>query len=133
MYLVFTIVHYNYIKKVIILYIIMKNFNQALLFVSHQVFFLFVNQFNIASKYCVSRKKYCLFYLKMVKMLKKSNYTLKYYSKLDNVASYLPPHKIILFELNFNLKFPLVCLLYFRSDLKSNIYCIIRMLIPSFT
>ena len=32
-----------------------------------------------------------------------------------------PPHNIILFELDFNVKFPLLRLLQFLSDLKSTI------------
>ena len=34
---------------------------------------------------------------------------------------YLPPHNIILFELDFSVKFPLLRLLQFLSDLKSTI------------
>ena len=32
-----------------------------------------------------------------------------------------PPHNIILFELDFNIKFPLLLFLQFLSDLKSTI------------
>ena len=35
----------------------------------------------------------------------------------------LPPHNIILFELDFNEKFPLLHLLQFLSDLKITILC----------
>ena len=52
-------------------------------------------------------------------MLKKGIIKLESYSKQDNVA---PPHKIILFELDFNIKFPLLRLLQFVSDLKSTIF-----------
>ena len=38
------------------------------------------------------------------------------YFKHDNVAP--PPHNIILFELDFNVKFPLLRLLQFLRDLK---------------
>ena len=41
---------------------------------------------------------------------------LESYSKQDNVAP--TPHNIILFELDLNVKFPLLCLLQFLSDLK---------------
>ena len=34
----------------------------------------------------------------------------------------LPPHNIILFELDFDIKFPLVCLLQLPIDLKSTIF-----------
>ena len=44
---------------------------------------------------------------------------LKFYLKQDKVAS--PPHNIILFTLDQNVKFPLVRLLQFLSDLKSTI------------
>ena len=43
--------------------------------------------------------------------------TLKSYLKQDNVA----PHNFILFELDFNAKFPLLGLLLFLIDLKSTI------------
>ena len=43
--------------------------------------------------------------------------TLKSYLKQDNVT----PHNIILFELDFDVKFPLLRLLLFLSDLKSTI------------
>ena len=33
-----------------------------------------------------------------------------------------PPHNFILFELDFDIKFPLLRLLLFLSDLKSNIF-----------
>ena len=40
----------------------------------------------------------------------------------------LPPHSpsynFILFEIDFDVKFPLLCLLLFLSDLKSTILCI---------
>ena len=45
--------------------------------------------------------------------------TLKSYLKQDHVA---PPHKIILFQLDFNVKFPLLRLLQFLSDFKSTIF-----------
>ena len=37
-----------------------------------------------------------------------------------------PPHNIILLELDFDVKFPLLGLLLFLSDLKSTIVCILR-------
>ena len=43
--------------------------------------------------------------------------TLKTYPEQGNVAP-PPKHKIILFELDFNVKFPLLALLQFLSDLK---------------
>ena len=46
---------------------------------------------------------------------------LKSYLKQDNVGP-PPPHNIILFELDFNVKFPLLRILQFLSDLKS-IFC----------
>ena len=47
--------------------------------------------------------------------------TLNSYLKQDNVV----PHNIILLELDFNVKFPLLRLLQFLSDLKSTIFCLI--------
>ena len=47
--------------------------------------------------------------------------TLKYYLKQDNIAT-PPPHNIILFDLDLNVKFPLLRLLQFLSDLKSTIF-----------
>ena len=44
---------------------------------------------------------------------------LKSYLKQDDIASQPGPHNIILFELNFNTKFPLLCPLKFLSDFKS--------------
>ena len=46
---------------------------------------------------------------------------MKSYLKQDNVAS-PPQHNNILFELDFNVKFPLLLLLQFQSDLKSSYY-----------
>ena len=43
---------------------------------------------------------------------------LKSYLKQDNVG---PPHNIIIFELDFNVKLSLLRLLYFLIDLKSTI------------
>ena len=43
------------------------------------------------------------------------------YLKQDNVAT--NPHNFILFELDFDLKFPLLRFLLFLSDLKSTISC----------
>ena len=48
--------------------------------------------------------------------------TLKSYLKQDNVAT-PHPHNIILFELDFDVKFPLLRLLKFLSVLKSTITC----------
>ena len=48
---------------------------------------------------------------------------LKSYLKQDNVAPPLP-NNFILFELDFDIKFPLLHLLLFLSDLKSTIFCI---------
>ena len=62
--------------------------------------------------------KYCLIHLRY---LKNEIIMLKYYSKQDNVASHVPPHNFILFELDFDIKFPLLRLLLFLSDLKSTI------------
>ena len=45
---------------------------------------------------------------------------LKSYLKQDNVCP-PPTHNIILFKLDFNVKFPLLRLLQFLSDLKSTI------------
>ena len=39
---------------------------------------------------------------------------------IQNKIMLSPTHTIILFELDFNIKFPLLCLLHFLSDLKSN-------------
>ena len=47
---------------------------------------------------------------------------MKSYLIQDNVASI--PHNIILFELDFDLKFPLLHLLQFLSDLKSTVLVI---------
>ena len=47
----------------------------------------------------------------------------KSYLKQDDVARQ-PPNNIILFKLNFNVKFPLLRLLQFLSDLKSTIITI---------
>ena len=44
---------------------------------------------------------------------------LKYYMIQDNVTP--PPHNIILFEKDFNAKFPMLCLLQFLSGLKNTI------------
>ena len=46
--------------------------------------------------------------------------TLKSYSKQDNVAPF-PPHNIILFEIDFNVKFPSLRLFQFLSDLNNTI------------
>ena len=43
--------------------------------------------------------------------------TLKSYLKQDDVAPHVPPHNIILFELDFNVKFNLLRILQFLSDL----------------
>ena len=51
--------------------------------------------------------------------------TLKsYLLKQDNVAPHPPPYNFILFELDFDVKFPLLRLLLFLSDLKSAIFWI---------
>ena len=55
----------------------------------------------------ISRGKYCLIYLEIVKDLKNEIIMLK------------SPHDFILFELDFDVKFPLLRLLLFLSDLKS--------------
>ena len=65
--------------------------------------------------------KYFLIQLEIVKRPKKNEIiTLKSYLKQVNVAPE-PPHNFILFELDFDLKFPLLRLLLFLSDLKSTI------------
>ena len=46
---------------------------------------------------------------------------LKSYLKQDNVAPLPPPYNIILFHLDLNLKFSLLRLLQFLSDLKGGI------------
>ena len=56
----------------------------------------------------------------MLRDLKNEIITLKPYLKQDNVANN-PPHNFILLELNFDVKFPLLRLLLFLSDLKSTI------------
>ena len=48
---------------------------------------------------------------------------MKSYLKQENVAPSTPPHNFILFELDFDVKFPLLCLLLFLSNLKSTILC----------
>ena len=48
---------------------------------------------------------------------------MKSYLKQDNIAHGPPPtHNFNLFELDFNVKFPLLRLLHFLSDLKSLSY-----------
>ena len=64
-----------------------------------------------------STGKYCLIHLEIVKTLKKGNYNLEIYLKQDIV------------ELDFDVKFPLLCLLQFLSDLKSTIFRFARFLI----
>ena len=73
---------------------------------SDSIFFLLglspiVNWFDIKS---LSRGKYCLIHLEIVKRPKKGNYY---------VEIMMPPtlHNFILFELDFNVKFPLLHLL----------------------
>ena len=56
------------------------------------------------------RGKYCLIHLEIVKRPKNN--------KQDNVEPPQPQHNFILFELDFNVKFPLLRLLLFLSDLK---------------
>ena len=67
------------------------------------------------------RGKYCLIHLEIVKRPKNVIITLNFYSKQDNVAPH-PTHNIILFQLDFNVKFPLLCLLHFICILKSTIF-----------
>ena len=62
----------------------------------------------------LSHRKYCLIHLEIVKILKNKILTLKSYLKKD----------IIMFESDFNVKFPFLYLLPFLSDLKSTIGCI---------
>ena len=52
--------------------------------------------------------------------------TLISYLKQDNVANKCPPpqHNIILFELDLKVKFSLLHLLYFLTDLKNTIFFI---------
>ena len=59
---------------------------------------------------------------------------LKSYLKQDNVAP-PPSHNFILFELDFDAKFPLLRLLLFLNDLKSTIFMsfnklIIKIILP---
>ena len=61
--------------------------------------------------------KYCLIHLKIVKILKKLNYNVEILFKTTK-----PPHNFILFELDFDVKFPLLHLLLFLSVLKSTIF-----------
>ena len=58
------------------------------------------------------RLKRFTFFCQIVKRLKNEIITFKYYSKQDNVAP-SPPHNNIFIELDFNVKFPLLCLLQF--------------------
>ena len=44
---------------------------------------------------------------------------LKLYSKQDYDAHHRPPHNIVLLQFDFNIKFPLLRLLQYLSDLKS--------------
>ena len=96
-----------------------------LLFMSNQVtqsfscWVFLLSLINLALKvnlfFSVLRGKYCSIHLEIVKKI----ITLKYYLKQDNVAPPpSPPHNIILFELDFEVKFPLLRILQFLSDLK---------------
>ena len=71
---------------------------------------------NVLSLLC---GKYYLIHLETVKRPKNEIITLKSYLKQDNIAP--PPHNIILFQLDFNVKFPLLRLLQVLIDLKSTI------------
>ena len=56
----------------------------------------------------------------MLRDLKKEIITLKSYLKQDNGCP-PPPHNFILFQLDFDVKFPLLRFLLFLTDLKSTI------------
>ena len=60
------------------------------------------------------------------KDLKIKNFTLKSYIKQAKVCP-PPPQTIFLFELNFSVKFPLLRILLFLSDLKSTILGNLRL------
>ena len=61
--------------------------------------------------------------IRLEKKAKRLNIKSKTYSKQDNVTPQgPPPHNIILFDLDFDVKFPLLCLLQFLRDLKSTIF-----------
>ena len=67
--------------------------------------------------------KYYLIHLKIVKIPKNEIITMKSYLKQDHVAPQRgPPHNFILFQLDFDVKFPLLRLLLFLIDLKSTIF-----------
>ena len=68
----------------------------------------------------LSRGKYCLIHLEIIKRPKKEIIKSKFNSKQDNVDP-PPPNNIILFELDLNVKFLLLRLLLFLNDLKSTI------------
>ena len=73
------------------------------------------------SFFSILRGKYCLIHLEIVQRPKNEIITLKSYLKQDNVAPH--PHTTLscLHELDFDVKFPLLRLLLFLSDLKSTI------------
>ena len=64
------------------------------------------------------RGKYCLIHLEIVMRPKKCNYNVEI---LFKTRKYCPQtqHNIILFELDINVKFPLLSILQFLSVLKS--------------
>ena len=93
---------------------------------SDSIFFLFgfllssINWTWKVNLLSLSRGKYCLIHLKMVKRPKKLNCNVEILFKTRQCCP-LPPHNFILFELDFDVKFPLLRLLQFLSDLKSTI------------
>ena len=64
------------------------------------------------------RGKYCLIHLEIENIPKNWNYSVEILSK-TRVSS--TPTQLNLFELDFNVKFPLLRLLHFLTDLKSTI------------
>ena len=66
----------------------------------------------------VLRGKYYLIHLEIVKRPKKLNYNVEILFKIRKCC---PPPNFILFQLDFDVKFPLLRLLLFLIDLKSTI------------
>ena len=102
-------------KKTITTYLKAKNFLHATRISSFKYVFIFFFETK-------QMLKYTLIHLEIVKRLKKCNYIVEFLFKTKRCCTHPPPHNFILFELDFDVKFPLSRLLLFLSDFNQFLY-----------